>query len=1267
MKNSTCQSNQKGNYFMSMLHRSLLCFIVILLNAVTGAAAGQNSGDLVIRGWKVYLDNDLMKSGGYCRGKDGEWQIRVPSDGSKGSIQLWGEVVLAPEKNYEVTFAVEAQNPGEISFTYKHHPDYYSRVVQVVIPAGKSVVTQKLSINKITITPPGVIHFYLGKINGTARISNIKIKEEKEVARKMMFGDYFPPYTRLKRDPMEKDTYGGIDFWKDDRLNVPNYDECRNMLSNPSFEAGLRYYTFPSSIGTYQPGYEDKYTIDTAEGKFGRASLKIRTECPAHPFDCIQSFAYPVDKGVSYTLSFYAKTNNPGTLLEVAHVSANSFAKEQQPNILALSALQLSKSWERYAIPFKSNSTGYGFSFKILKNVKDGAVWIDGLQLEKGGSATEFTEKPVCVVLSTSAEGNFLTPEEKINAKLRLNTDRPNSRGTVTVTVKDFFYNIVDLGKFSFKTNSDGCADVSLPVDEFYKGKKGVFVVKTVTDVGDSKNNIEYSRFAVMDKMHGKHRNKDIFSYHQLVIPNYEKGLARWRDIGLGSTNYFYYNFHDKQIFDLLKKYDIDDTCALLRQHWDSSLKPRTNYGTGNTISIQKNGAADGKPDVLVQGMREWESVSPEQAKAVEAAAEKYARYYYWRKKFAFHQEMGGYKILDNGQFDDVARLLIACAKGVKKASPDNLAFTEGGAGNIMAATSLIDNLLTAAEKIDPGFKFDRFAAHAYGHPENEEFDDLLKSFFSMLDRHGYTKAPIYINEGGYYSPFCIAEWGLTPYRPFLMDHYQLWAISYDMGWGERISATLTIRAWLLALKYQDRIKQFNMWRPFIYQDCDLTPMAVQKAANTLARLLGNASFKKEIVFAARSKAYVFEDADRMPIAAIWGYEEQIEQGYMAPLLMEIKSNGAVTEVLDLMENSYNVPANQQMIELPLSPFPIFLKGRQGETGKLIEIVRNISVQGEKTPPIQVIPKLKNKDTLLLEIKNLLTREFSGEMTVISGADTKQCEIKISGCEKFLMDVKLPHPAVDSQINTDNILWTIKTQNGNHYADRVMLDLFSVKKASRTISMTGNLSEWDDIPYIQIRNTKPIQKTPYKDFEAKFKTAWDDKYFYLLVDVTDDKLFYDAPIRNSAEATTCDVMLVYFDTLCNGKEKNTLRVDSDDYYYVFMPRPDDGIAKVWVQEACNQQLSIGVEAVKAGTFNTDIKTCFRKTDKGYFYEIAFPQLAVLPLQLKAGSVFGFGLFILDKDDKKSPEKALTLSSSPGSCCWRSAHLWPQAMLKSREK
>ena len=57
--------------------------------------------------------------------------------------------------------------------------------------------------------------------------------------------------------------------------------------------------------------------------------------------------------------------------------------------------------------------------------------------------------------------------------------------------------------------------------------------------------------------------------------------------------------------------------------------------------------------------------------------------------------------------------------------------------------------------------------------------------------------------------------------------------------------------------------------------DAMLTPYAAQLVPNTLSNLLGNADFREDIRFAPFLRAYVFEDAQKRPVAAVWCHQDK--------------------------------------------------------------------------------------------------------------------------------------------------------------------------------------------------------------------------------------------------------------------------------------------------------------------------------------------------------------------------------------------------------
>ena len=107
----------------------------------------------------------------------------------------------------------------------------------------------------------------------------------------------------------------GIDFWANDRLHLPDYGASTNLILNPSFEAGFRYWGYPLFVQSAIPlQYQNIYELDDNEAHSGSHSLRIK----ALPFRCplpLGFFTVPYVAGANYTLSFYAKGSSAENLV----------------------------------------------------------------------------------------------------------------------------------------------------------------------------------------------------------------------------------------------------------------------------------------------------------------------------------------------------------------------------------------------------------------------------------------------------------------------------------------------------------------------------------------------------------------------------------------------------------------------------------------------------------------------------------------------------------------------------------------------------------------------------------------------------------------------------------------------------------------------------------------------------------------------------------------------------------------------------------------
>ncbi|MBU8901754.1 MAG: hypothetical protein KOO69_03355, partial [Victivallales bacterium] len=293
---------------------------------------------------------------------------------------------------------------------------------------------------------------------------------------------------------------------------------------------------------------------------------------------------------------------------------------------------------------------------------------------------------------------------------------------------------------------------------------------------------------------------------------------------------------------------------------------------------------------------------------------------------------------------------------------------------------------------------------------------------------------------------------------------------------------------------------------------------------------------------------------------------------------------------------------------------------------------------------------------------------------ILNFKEKKELDLKLTSREKLKVKVKIPETISINKISDTVIPYLLAVKDKN-YKGNLDIRAFAIKKASGKIKIDGDLSDWKNIPFIKIKNrTSQINKLSIGgnkeyikgkigysgDFEAEFKTAWDKDFLYLAVRVHDDKFVHEKYEKNPSQRWHNDSLQIYIDTLGNGKGKLTKRIDDDDYNYDFFAEVKSGTALAYRRSMPNMQLAGGIFAPKSGVFEPKIKTAFKLTKDGYLYEIAIPILVIEPLKLKKGTVFGFGIYLNDRDGKYV-KGGLTLTPA-GTGCHMNPHLWPSAIL-----
>jgi len=250
------------------------------------------------------------------------------------------------------------------------------------------------------------------------------------------------------------DFQAGIDFWKCDRLHVPDYGKCRNLAQNSSFEAGLRYYDLFRVWARFKNRSKPVFSVDENVAKFGHGSLMINA-FKKDDTGYLSTFAIPVVEGKKYTVSYYAKGNKNGLWLNTRIVTGIwlEFPKTSGGHVPT-------NDWTRKTFTITAPNRELTFLIQAAYHGNDpsgeGTVWIDGLQIEEGDTATDYVEKPLSSILLTSNPDNFLSVDDKkVDARLQIIAPA-NTSGKVTCRIEDFFYRKIWEQGFEFKTDAQG-------------------------------------------------------------------------------------------------------------------------------------------------------------------------------------------------------------------------------------------------------------------------------------------------------------------------------------------------------------------------------------------------------------------------------------------------------------------------------------------------------------------------------------------------------------------------------------------------------------------------------------------------------------------------------------------------------------------------------------------------------------------------------------------------------------------------------------------
>ena len=1034
----------------------------------------------------------------------------------------------------------------------------------------------------------------------------------------------------------------GIDFWARDVTCVPA-PTTRNIMPNPSFEQGLRYWGWWGGGGTYVPSEIPAYSIVDG-GKFGRKCLRLMQSQGGKP---MQSFSIPIVKGKTYTLSFYGKAEKPNTDLALGincPVRGSQFGWDK-----ALATHhKLNAEWERKSITFTADQNAISLMIAPING-----VLLDGLQLEEGSVPTEFVAPEIEGLLTTSDPDNALAVGTPLKAVFEL-YGKPEAKGEVELAVTNYYREKIYETKVKFALDKDGVGRIELPWESAKLGT-GVFVVQADYHLDSGAALRDYYRLSIMDFLENKHATKDIFG----SLCGIAAGLTRGDDLarnymrwGFGSMTYL---FDKKEEFDLMTKYRMTN--------WMLCVSDVASKEDREVVQILQKQATP---------------VTPDQEKQIEEISYRTALSHPWGKAWCFSTETESRSpLVQQGKFDEWAKVQLAFQHGIKRATPDATVFPDGGTSGFNALRGVRETegyLAATQDKV----KWDAIATHPYGNIDGVsgcgDLDVETRRMLDLMKKYGYgAETHLDYTEGFNGSNLLLPEWGLDA-NGANNDVYNNGRPSYDSGWHEFLQAAAIARTYIICLKYWPQVRSFNIWLSRPYLDMYFAPLDACKVPNTLGHLLGNPKFKANIQPTAGIRGYVFEDEQGRGVAAIWCALDKVDEGLEQGPVIQVKFPGKIPEFIDLMGNPREVKSKDGNVAIQLSSAPLFLRTKKGGADELIAALNQAEVEGAGLAmKVAIQPTLGGGIETVLS--NQTNRALHGAVTV----DKKKTAFDVAPQGSAV------YPIQESQGTDAGKLYSWKQTLGVTFAggraDKVSWDMayFYVPHTAAPLPLDPAAPEWEAIPAIPLTNRhvnepapgqEPVKAGYPGDLDAKFQLAWDKDNLYLRISAKDDQFV----LTEAAKWKDRDLYMhdgcaeVYFDTGANGRSNSMKGYDLDDYRYDFStgnPEGTTGPGKVYRFAEAFHQLAGGIFMPTKEDAAKGIKCQFQRTADGYSYVMIFPQRYIEPMRLEKGFRAGFGLCLHDKDDAKLdyPNKGVGLTTEPGATPDRRPDLWPLMILK----
>ena len=1053
----------------------------------------------------------------------------------------------------------------------------------------------------------------------------------------------------------------GIDFKRIENVELP-WRGKRNLLPNSGFEQGFHSWKSHSGYyGEYWKGKWDFKPFEIVNNPYhGKKALLLRGRCiKAGDYRNLRgginltSGAMLLQPG-KYTMSFYAKTLSGKAKLNVwiHNYNTRSYSTHYlPPDDTGYVTVVPNGKWQRFTkVVNIEKSCPTALSININGDSK---VLIDAIQFESGTKATAYEFPAAAGVLLTSSPDNFISSDKKVNARLLIYS-KPNVRGKVTTRVKNFFDEIVSITIRNFRTDKAGYSVVNLPLENL---GKGLFMVRCDYELADGSKSFDLTRYAVVDFLNNTHRLKAMFSDdygHIHAHYAFPKILDRWRKVGFGAKTHMY--TWDRTIWNKYSEYGVEITnSALATLLWGPGTTKVRGIAVTDVVPPGPRYTTDGgymiKDHQLENNGKVDDAYFEKLTDAIEkvAAENKHVKCWtlYCELRAKFPNDWWHKDGTDASASVVQTKYLKAVVDGVRKGNPEAVVFQDAPCnmrpdGGIAETAKLLEN----CNKL--GIKFDCLAIHPYRFsPESPDIDADTQLFFNAVKKQGYgDDVKVLWPELMHWGPLNIPQWGTDSSTWGAVPRtWPGWALTYDIAETEKRSAAWRARTWLVALKYSDRITNANSGseKNNFCLDEDMTPYASQLMSNTLGNILGDCTFKKDIRFAPLVRAYVFEDAQKRPVAAVWCHMEKVDNGYVDAPVAEADFGYSLESVIDLMNNERAFTNGK--FRFPVTSYPLFIRGKEGTLDEMIKALEQATiVEGEGISPIEVSVNPLDNKTLRVTLKNFVSGEFRGTF------NGKRVVVPGNGEAKLDFPIKKISAVKVSKVPFQGVL---KSDKGQVYNYDLSFTAFTAKKVSD--DETFDTIDWNALPAVKFG---PNAK---KETSGTYRLGWNQFGLFVQAEVKDSKFLHNE-YRATASRWNNDCLQLYIDTMANARFRQFKGYDEDDYDYAVFPNSKGTKSIVWRNRSVEQQLGLATQAPSDQTVAHDIPSSFSNKNGVLTYRVFFPAKYLLPIKLNSGWVLGFGIYAANSNKSQTVSSWISNAEDNGGC-YNRPHVYPALLLE----